>query len=99
MIAETPPGWFVCAQGPAMDLAMRVPIKVSTAIRALSMTRRRPSVYVENGHVTAVTLAAIDVEKNLEKPNDNHGSKVLVIPFDGAALDRDLQSASGTTKH
>ena len=52
----------------------------------------RPSVYVENGHVAAVTLAAIDVEKDQDKGNDGHGSKVIVIPFDGAALDRDLQS-------
>jgi len=51
----------------------------------------RPSVYVENGHVAAVTLAVIDVPKDDEKGNDNHGSKVIVIPFDGAALDRDLR--------
>ena len=53
----------------------------------------RPSVYIENGHVVAMTLAAIDVEKEQNKGNDGHGSKVIVIPFDGAALDRDLQSA------
>jgi len=58
----------------------------------------RPGVYIENGHVAAVTLAAIDVEKNLDKGNDQHGSKVLVIPFDGAALDRDLQSAAVAPK-
>ncbi len=51
----------------------------------------RPSVYIENGHVVAMTLAVIDAPKKLEKGNDNHGSKVVVIPFDGAALDRDLQ--------
>jgi hypothetical protein len=51
----------------------------------------RPSVLLENGHVVAVTLAVIDVAKEDEKGNDGHGSKVVVIPFDGAALDRDLQ--------
>ena len=51
----------------------------------------RPSVYLENGHVAAVTLAVIDVPKDEEKGNDNHGSKVIVIPFDGAGLDGDLQ--------
>ncbi|MBV9658747.1 MAG: glycoside hydrolase family protein [Verrucomicrobia bacterium] len=51
----------------------------------------RPSVYIENGHVVAVTLAVIDVQKEQENGNDGHGSKVIVIPFDGAALDRDLQ--------
>jgi hypothetical protein len=53
----------------------------------------RPGVYIENGHVAAVTLAVLDVPKNEELGNDNHGSKVIVIPFDGAALDRDLQGA------
>jgi hypothetical protein len=53
----------------------------------------RPGVVIEGGHVTHFTLAVIDVAKNQERPNDNHGSKVIVVPFDGAALDRDLQSA------
>lgn len=51
----------------------------------------RPSVYIENGHVAAVTLAVIDVEKAQEHGNDGHGSKIIVIPFDGAAMDRDLR--------
>jgi hypothetical protein len=55
----------------------------------------RPGVYLENGHVAAVTLAVIDVPKEDEKGNDNHGSKVIVIPFDGAAMDRDLQPPAG----
>ena len=50
----------------------------------------RPGVYLENGHVAAVTLAVIDVPKDDEKGNDGHGSKIIVIPFDGAALDKDL---------
>ena len=52
----------------------------------------RPGIYMEDGHIKAVTLAVIDVPKNSENGNDGHGSKVIVIPFDGAALDRDLQS-------
>ena len=54
----------------------------------------RPGILLEKGHVVAVTLAVIDVPKDDKKGNDGHGSKVIVIPFDGAALDRDLQ-----TKH
>jgi len=54
----------------------------------------RPSVYIENGHVTAITLAVIDVQKEQENGNDGHGSKVIVIPFDGAAMDRDLQQGA-----
>jgi hypothetical protein len=33
-----------------------------------------------------------------DKGNDGHGSKVIVVPFDGAAIDRDLQSAAASTK-
>ena len=51
----------------------------------------RPGVLLENGHVVAVTLAVIDVPKDDEKGNDGHGSKIIVIPFNGVALDRDLQ--------
>jgi hypothetical protein len=54
----------------------------------------RPGVYIENGHVAAVTLASIDIPKEQDRGNEPHGSKVLVIPFDGAALDRDLQNAA-----
>jgi len=50
----------------------------------------RPGVLMENGHVTALSLAVIDVPKEQEKGNNGHGSKVIVIPFDGEALDRDL---------
>jgi hypothetical protein len=53
----------------------------------------RPGVCLENGHVVAVTLAVIDVPKEQETGNDSHGSKVIVVPFDGAALDHDLQDA------
>ena len=54
----------------------------------------RPSVLLEKGHVVAMTLAVIDVPKDQEHGNDAHGSKVVVIPFNGAALDRDLKRAS-----
>ena len=57
----------------------------------------RPSDYIENGHVAAITLAVIDVEKEQDKGNDGHGSKVIVIPFDGATLDRDLQSTADSS--
>ena len=59
----------------------------------------RPSVYIENGHVAAMTLAAIDVEKEQDHGNDGHGSKIILIPFDGVALDHDLQSATDSSKH
>jgi hypothetical protein len=54
----------------------------------------RPNVYLQDGHVAYFTFAVIDVPKDQELPNDNHGSKVIVVPFDGVALDRDLQRQS-----
>jgi hypothetical protein len=53
----------------------------------------RPAVLLQDGHVTHFTFAVLDVPKEAEHGNDNHGSKVIVVPFDGAALDRDLQAA------
>ncbi|MFZ5496953.1 MAG: glycoside hydrolase family protein [Verrucomicrobiota bacterium] len=50
----------------------------------------RPGVVIENGHVIALTLAVLDVPKDQEKGGDRHGNKIIVLPFDGAALDRDL---------
>ena len=54
----------------------------------------RPGVCMENGHVVAVTLAVLDTPKESQAGNNGHGSKIVVIPFDGAALDRDLQNAA-----
>jgi hypothetical protein len=50
----------------------------------------RPGVYIENGHVAAVTLASIDIPKEEDKGNMPHGSKVIVIPFDGVTFDADM---------
>ena len=54
----------------------------------------RPGVYMENGHVAYFTFAVIDISKEEDRGNTPHGSKVIVVPFDGAALDRDLQGNS-----
>jgi len=53
----------------------------------------RPGVLIENGHVTAMTLAVLDTPKEKQPGNNGHGSKIIVVPFDEAALDRDLQNA------
>jgi len=55
----------------------------------------RPNVYLEDGHVAYFTFAVIDIPKEQETGNDGHGSKVIVVPFDGVGLDRDLQKAAG----
>ena len=49
----------------------------------------RAGVVVESGHVTAFTFAVIDVDKNSDVANDTHGSKIIVVPFDGVAFDRE----------
>jgi hypothetical protein len=47
----------------------------------------RPGIYQENGILKYLTFAAIDVEKDQERGNDNHNSKVIVVPFDGARFE------------
>jgi hypothetical protein len=47
----------------------------------------RPGVYIENGHITHWTFSVIDSEKERDQGNDDHNSKVIVVPFDGVAFD------------
>lgn len=47
----------------------------------------RPGVLIEDGIVTHFTFAVLDVEKGQELGNDTHGSKIIVVPFDGASFD------------
>jgi MYXO-CTERM domain-containing protein len=50
----------------------------------------RPGVVMDNGHITHFTFAVADVDKNNQIPaNSNHGSKVVVLPFDGIGFDAD----------
>ena len=58
----------------------------------------RPGVLLENGHVTAFTFAVLDVPKDQELANDTHGSKVIVIPCDGAAFDRDMEKLAAAER-
>lgn len=55
----------------------------------------RPGVLIEDGHVTAMTFAVTDTAKYTQTGSDGHGSKVIVVPFDGAAMDRDLRTIDG----
>lgn len=50
----------------------------------------RPGVLIEGGHVTALTFAVTDTPKDSQTGSNGHGSKVIVVPYDGAAMDRDL---------
>jgi len=58
----------------------------------------RPGVVLVKGHVAAFTFAVIDVPKDKELGNDNHGSKVIVVPFDGVAFDRDMRKIAKAEK-
>ncbi|HEY5090018.1 MAG TPA: hypothetical protein VIK30_08615 [Polyangia bacterium] len=50
----------------------------------------RTNVLIENGHVTHVTWAVSDVDKNNQiGAGSDHGSKVIVVPFDGCAFDHE----------
>ncbi len=57
----------------------------------------RPAVVMEGGHVVALTFAVIDTPKEAQTGNNGHGSKIIVVPFDGAAMDRDLASIDRPT--
>jgi hypothetical protein len=44
----------------------------------------RPGVVLQDGHPTHITWAVADVDKdNMIPAGSNHGSKVIVVPFDG----------------
>jgi hypothetical protein len=50
----------------------------------------RPGVVIDkNGHVSHFTFAVVDTVKEVDFGNDNHNSKVIVVPFDGVAFDKD----------
>ena len=51
----------------------------------------RPSVVLQDGHPTHITWAVADVDKdNQVLPGTNHGTKIVVVPFDGVAFDKDF---------
>ena len=51
----------------------------------------RPGVVLQDGHPTHITWAVADVDKdNMVLPGTNHGTKVIVVPFDGVAFDNDF---------
>lgn len=51
----------------------------------------RPTAYVEKGHVTHFIFSVLDVHKGKDLGNDNHGSKIIVVPFNGKAFDKHMK--------
>lgn len=59
----------------------------------------RSSVLLQNGRITHVTFAVSDVNKDNQIPaGSNHGSKLIVIPFDGVAFDKDFGVPTGVAQ-
>ncbi|QBG46767.1 hypothetical protein EGM51_04925 [Verrucomicrobia bacterium S94] len=52
---------------------------------------QRPTVYTENGMVKAFNFSVIDVHKGKDRGSDNHGSKIIVVPFDGDGFNRHIR--------
>ena len=51
----------------------------------------RPGVVLQEGHPTHITWAVADVDKdNQVLPGTNHGTKIVVVPFDGVTFDKDF---------
>ena len=56
----------------------------------------RPGVVLQDGHPTHITWAVADVDKdNQVVPGSKHGTKVIVVPFDGVAFDNDFGVGGG----
>ena len=56
----------------------------------------RPSIVLQDGHPTHVTWAVADVDKdNQVLPGTNHGTKIVVVPFDGVTFDNDFGVGGG----
>jgi hypothetical protein len=57
----------------------------------------RPGVVLQDGHPTHITWAVADVDKdNQVLPGSNHGTKIIVIPFDGVSFDNDFGVDGGS---
>jgi hypothetical protein len=55
----------------------------------------RPGVVLEDGHPMYITWAVADVDKdNAVTAGSPHGTKVVVVPFDGVAFDADFGNGS-----
>jgi MYXO-CTERM domain-containing protein len=56
----------------------------------------RPGVVLQEGHPTHITWAVADVDKdNQVLPGTNHGTKIIVVPFDGVTFDKDFGVGGG----
>jgi hypothetical protein len=48
---------------------------------------------MDDGHITHMIFAVADVDNNDISANSNHGSRIIVVPFDGERFDSDMSTA------
>lgn len=78
-------------RGMAFDIHKKDFFRYSDGTANWWQTVQRPTVYIEDGIVRAFNFSVIDVGKGGDRPNDNHGSKIVVVPFDGEAFGRHMR--------
>lgn len=59
-----------------------------------STIERPTAVMGDDGHVSHFLFSVIDVGKGSDAANDNHGSKIVIVPFDGEAFDAYMEEIS-----
>jgi len=83
-------------RGLAYDPRMAKQLFSTTDGAVVSWTKiERPNIIMDNGHITHFTFAVTDVQKEQITGGSNHGTKVLVVAFDGAAFDAETGVAAG----
>jgi len=55
---------------------------------------QRPQVVMGDKHPIAFTFSVIDNSKGGDSANDKHGSKIIVVPFDGKAFDEYMEEVT-----
>ena len=56
------------------------------------ITIQRPTVYIEDEQVKCFNFSVIDVHKGDDGGNDENGSKIIVVPFDGESFGNDMRA-------
>ena len=83
-------------RGLAYDPRMAKQLFSTTDGAVVSWTKmERPNIIMDNGHITHFTFAVTDVQKEQITGGSNHGTKVLVVAFDGAAFDAETGVGGG----
>ncbi len=66
--------------------------RYADGVRNRWSTVQRPTVYTEDGLVKCFNFSVIDVHKGRDRGDDDHGSKIVIVPFDGAAFNKHIRA-------